>query len=183
MRLRLWLSVIATALVTGCAIRANQLDTARRLLPSTGSDQRLEAYAWRLSIHGANYILYPVEALGRRIVFVNGDGARLEWDGDSIIVIDGLPGAFGRYESGIEGNERWYAFAGEPAQRARCTPRRIWRLTEARHGWRQECLGSDGKSSLRSSHLVQFDAQDNIAVIEASLSPGRSIIRLERQGP
>lgn len=182
MRIRLSLSlataVILLLILSGCAFRAPQVDTARRLLPSGGDDPRLAAYAWTLSFNGVSYLVYPIEASGRRVVFANGNGLRLEWDGETLIVIDGVPGAFGRYESGVEGDERWYARAGSPTVRARCSPIRSWRLSEARYGWRQECSSVAADRALRSTHVVEFDQSGNISLIEASMAPGGSPISL-----
>jgi hypothetical protein len=165
-------------MISGCAFRAPQVDTVRRLVPSLGEDPRLAAYAWTLSFNGVRYLVYPIEASGRRVVFANGNGLRLEWDGETIIVIDGVPGAFGRYESGVEGDERWYARAGSPAVRARCSPTRSWRLSESRYGWRQECSSVAADRTLRSTHVVEFDRSGNISLIEASMAPGGSPISL-----
>jgi hypothetical protein len=177
-------SLFAVALIvcglsfSGCALRAPQVDTVKRLLPMGGQDPRLAAYAWTLSFNGVSYLVYPIEAAGRRVVFANGNGLRLEWDGETIIVIDGVPGAFGRYESGVEGDERWYARAGSPAVRARCSPTRSWRLNESRYGWRQECSSASADRTLRSTHVVEFDRSGNISLIEASMAPGGSSISL-----
>lgn len=165
-------SVLCSMMLSGCAVRAPQVDTVKRLLPAGGEDPRLAAYAWRLSFTGVSYLVYPVEAAGRRVVFANGNGLRLEWDGETIIVIDGVPGAFGRYESGVEGAERWYARAGSPAVRARCLPSRRWRISDTRQGWRQECTATELGRTLRSTHVVEFDRSGNIALIEASMAPG-----------
>jgi len=168
--------------LTGCSLRMNQLETARRFLP-TSADPRLAAYAWELKFNGTSYLVYPVEARGRQVLFANGNGLRLTWDGESIILLEGVPGAFGRYESGVEpdGRERWYAQAGFPIARAACTPQRQWRLTQARSGWRQECVSAPDQKSLLSQHLVELDEQGNITLIEASIRPGVKKFSLSRQ--
>lgn len=172
----------ALMLIGGCSAQFKQAETAKRLLPDTANDEALMAYAWMFSFNGTEIVVFPVEAQGRRVLFSGADGLRLSWDGESIIVIEGMPGAFGRYESGIEpgGNQRWYAQQGWPIERADCTPRREWRLSERQHGWRQECFSKPPTSGLRSSHSVELDAQGNITLIEASSRPGASNFSLRR---
>lgn len=167
--------------LAGCGARMSQIDTVRRLLPD-GTDPRLAEYAWSLEFNGAAYVIYPIEANGRRVLFADGNGLRLTWDGVSLILLEGVPGAFGRYESGVEpdGRERWYAQAGYSVERAVCTPQRQWRLTQDRFGWRQECVSTMGQKSLLSHHLVEFDANGNIKLVEASIRPGASTFRLSR---
>ena len=175
-------------LLSGCAVRFAQLDTVQRFIPVGSPDPRLADYAWTISLNGVQYTVYPTRADGRRVSFVNGNGLRLDWDGESIIVLEGMPGAFGRYESGVEADERWYARAGMPVVRAVCSPGITWRLSESRQGWRQECVTQSAAEqpaaakSLRSTHLVEFDAQGNITLIEASMSPGAALISLKFAG-
>ena len=180
MKLRTSVALLClTALLAGCVIRAAQLETLQRLMPTGSADPRLANYAWTLSFNGVQYTVYPTQADGRRVTFVNGNGLRLEWDGESIIVIDGVPGAFGRYESGVEGEERWYARAGHPVVRATCLSKRNWQLSDFRRGWRQECATPvPGGAPLKSTHLVEFDGRGNVSLIEASSTPGATPIAL-----
>ena len=176
------IGALSGVLLSGCVFRSSQVESVQRLLPVDSVDPRLGAYAWTLSFSGLSYTLYPVEAAGRRVTFANGYGLRLQWDGETIIVIDGVPGAFGRYEAGVEGAERWYAPAGAPAVRARCTPARNWRLGDSRLGWRQECANADADRVLRSTHVVEFDGSGNIVLIEASMRPGGPTMTLRFAG-
>jgi hypothetical protein len=171
------------SLIAGCAVRMNQLDTAKRLIPQMGATRELAEYAWVLSFNGVELTVYPVEAKGRNVLFANGNGLRLTWDGETVIVIDGLPGALGRYESGVEGAERWYARAGAPVVRLSCTPPRQWRLTDDRKGWRQECSGLVVGRRTKTEHLVELDGRGNIRLIETTLIPGVSPLRLRRANP
>lgn len=168
--------------ISACSVRMKQIDTVRRLLPSGSDTQALMSYAWTLTFNGTELVIFPVEAQGRQVLFASKNGLRLRWDGESIIVIEGLPGAFGRYESGIEqdGKERWYAQEGRTVERARCAPRREWRLSDRQHGWRQDCLTNDRGQLLRSYHAVEFDVDNNIKLIEASSRPGGSLLSLSR---
>jgi hypothetical protein len=176
------LSTAVFILITGCSAQFKQAETVSRLLPDKASADALMAYAWSLSFNGTEIVVFPVEARGRRVLFSGADGLRLTWDGESIIVIEGMPGAFGRYESGVEpgGNERWYAQHGWPLQRADCTPRREWRLSERQYGWRQECYGKFAERMLRAAHSVEYDGRGNITRIEASSRPGASTFLLRR---
>lgn len=170
-------------LVAGCGVRFNQIETARRLAPERSAQaQTLARYAWTLTLNGSKFVLYPVEARGTQVLFANGDGLRLRWDGSSIIVVEGLPGAFGRYESGSEANglERWYAQPGRPLMRAQCSKPVAWRLSETRSGWRQACTALVDGRTMRSDHAVELDGQQMFTRIEASIVPGGSQFLLER---
>lgn len=165
----------------GCAVRINQIETARRLMPGQSMASQLEAYAWLLTFNGVQIIVYPVQAQGRNVIFANGNGLRLTWDGETVIVIDGFPGAMGRYESGVEGPERWYARAGSSVVRSSCSPKREWRLTADRMGWRQECSVSESDRGIKTQHLVEVDRRGQIRLIEATLVPGAAPLRLQKQ--
>jgi len=178
----LWLGIASIILIAGCSAQFKQAETVQRLLPNKANAKELMAYAWTFSFNGTEIVVFPVEAQGRRVLFSGTDGLRLTWDGESIIVIEGMPGAFGRYESGVEsgGEQRWYAQHGWPVERAECTPRREWRLSEGQYGWRQECVSKSSAGSLRSYHFVELDKQGNVALIEASSRPGGSAFFLRR---
>ncbi|MFM8984502.1 MAG: hypothetical protein ACKONH_00320 [Planctomycetia bacterium] len=177
------IATFVALVLCGCAVRVNQLDTAKRLIPRGELAQQLEAYAWSLSFNGTELTVYPIEAKGRNFLFATGDGLRLTWDGESVIVIEGFPGALGRFESGIEGDERWYASAGAPVARATCSPRREWRLTASRWGWRQECALTDSRKRVTTQHLVEFNPRGDITLIEATLVPGVPPLRLRKTSP
>ena len=178
----LWLGIASIILIAGCSAQFKQAETVQRLLPNKANAKDLMAYAWTFSFNGTEIVVFPVEAQGRRVLFSGADGLRLTWDGESIIVIEGMPGAFGRYESGVEpgGKQRWYAQHGWSVERAECTPRREWRLSERQYGWRQECLAKSAARSLRASHSVEFDGRGNITRIETSSRPGGSPFSLRR---
>jgi hypothetical protein len=175
--------------VTGCSVKINQLETAKRLIPAVqhslrgGTDsQTAAAYVWEFSFNGGAFIVYPVEAQGRNVIFRNANDLRIVWDGESLVVIEGMPGAFGRYEQGVEGEQRldrWYARQNSPTLRLTCTPQRDWRLTEDRKGWRQECTGLMEGRSVRAEHGVEFDRNDNIREIRSTLVPtaGPAVLR------
>jgi hypothetical protein len=179
--LALWFVMVMT---TGCSVRFSQLDTVRRLMPTellaSSNQSVLAEYEWMLEFSGARYSIYPVAARGRNVVFRGRSGLEITWDGESIIVIDGMPGAFGRFESGIEGSERWYALAGQSVVRATCSPRRDWRLTSDRRGWRQECLGVRDGTAVVTQHLIEMDQNDQICLIESTIVPGAAPLRLVR---
>jgi hypothetical protein len=171
------------ALLAGCGVRFNQIETARRLVPKSAAQaETLARYAWTLTLNGSKFVLYPVEARGTQVLFASGDGLQLRWDGSSIIVVDGMPGAFGRYESGIEANgvERWYAQAGRSMMRTQCSKPVVWRLSETRSGWRQACTAMVEGRSVRSHHAVELDGEQMVTRIEASIVPGGAQLLLER---
>jgi hypothetical protein len=60
-----------------------------------------------------------------------------------------------------------------------CTPRRDWRLTEDRKGWRQECAGELEGRPVRGEHTVEFDGAGNIREIRSTLVPsvGPAVLR------
>lgn len=176
---RLLFPLLMVVLV-GCVVRVNQLDTAKRLLTGSSASRKLADYAWVFGLNGARIVVYPVQAVGRNVLFASGDGLRLTWDGESIIVIEGYPGALGRLESGIDGAERWYARAGQPIFRATCGGRREWQLSSSRFGWRQECTGELDGRRVSTQHLVEFDGGGNVQLIEATLIPGAPPVQLQR---
>jgi len=184
--------VVAAALavtLTGCSVKMNQFETAKRLVPAiqqslrgSADAQTAAAYAWEFSFNGGAFIVYPVEAQGRNIIFRNAGELRIVWDGESLIVIENMPGAFGRYEQGFEGDDRltrWYARQGSPVLKMQCAPRRDWRLTDDRRGWRQECSGQLENRPVRAEHTVEFDRGSNIREIRSTLVPtvGPAVLR------
>ena len=137
------LAIGAVQLLTGCAaVNVQQLETVRRTLPQT--DERLAAaapYAWDLRFAGMAFTVYPATPGADRVIFANPEGLRVYWDGRVVYRVEGLPGALGLLQSGIEGEERWFARDGGQTVRLRCTPRRDWRLSATQQGWRVECRG------------------------------------------
>lgn len=186
--LRLALSVALLAL-TGCAFNVPQVDTARRLIPfGETSQNKFAPFAWSMTMAGTQYTVYAVRAQGRRVYFSNDYGMNLVWDGDSFIILENMPGGFGRYLSGREitpeGQEgRWYDQEGFAVRRATCTPPRAWRLSADRFGWRQTCRSTIDGASVMANHLVEFDAKSSIREIEASVFPGGPTIVLRRLAP
>jgi hypothetical protein len=183
-RTRMLALLLSTIVASGCSVRFSQLDTVRRLMPAellASSNQSVLAdYEWIFEFSGVRYSIYPVAARGRNVIFRGRSNLEITWDGESIIVIDGIPGAFGRFESGVEGSERWYAVAGRSVVRATCSPRRDWRLTNDRRGWRQECLGLRDGTPVSTQHLVELDKDDQIRLIESTIVPGAAPLRLVR---
>lgn len=185
------IAIGTTLIAAGCAVRMNQLESAKRILPAvrasfSGEGGQAAEYAWEFSFNGAAFIVYPVEAQGRNVIFRNAGDLRIVWDGESLIVIENMPGAFGRYEQGVEGetrSDRWYARAGAPILRMSCSPRRDWRLTNDRKGWRQECTGQLEGRAVRSEHSVEFDRNDAIREIRSTLTPAVSPASLRRLAP
>lgn len=183
------LLVAAFLSLAGCSLNVPQVDTARRLLPFGDSTQdKFAPYAWSLSMGGTQYTVYAVRVWGRRVYFSNDYGTNLVWDGDSFIIIENMPGGFGRYISGREitpeGQEgRWYDQEGFPVRRATCTPPRAWRLSEDRYGWRQTCRSTTDGVPVMANHLVELDASASIREIEASVFPGGPMIVLRRLKP
>ena len=189
LRLAAWaMTLLASLGVSGCAVRMNQLESAKRIAPSLRaafSDEGARAveYAWEFSFNGAAFIVYPVEVQGRNVIFRNASELRLVWDGESLIVIENMPGSFGRYEQGVEGAKRWYARANMPVLYLDCTPRRDWRLRENQKGWRQECTGELEGRRVRAEHSVEFDQNDAIREIRSTLAPTVSPASLRRLSP
>ncbi len=173
---------------SACAVKVAQIDTARRFLPASDTQRQLDRFAWSFSLSGTEYRVYADRIEGRNAYFTNEIGMRVVWDGESFIVIENLPGAFGRYESGREitsagVEERWYARAGEPVQRARCSPLREWRLTADQYGWRQECSTEIEGQVVPAVHLLERDDAGLVRLIQAPISPGGPLITLRRLNP
>lgn len=177
------------------AVRVGQVETAKRLAEPlisvmTSAEDNAEAlapYEWRLVFNDMEFSVYPIAQQGRRTIFANASGLKLTWDGESLIFIEGMPGAFGYYEQGIEpdslsdaGSRRWYARAGWPVLYLDCAPQRDWRLTPERAGWRQECEGELDGQRVRSMHSVERDVQGAIREIRSTLWPLVAPLRLYR---
>ena len=169
--------------LVGCAsVNVRQLDTLRRTLPET--DQRLAAaapFAWDLRFAGMAFTVYPATPGDGRVIFANPEGLRVYWDGRAVYRVEGLPGALGLLQSGIEGEERWFARDGGPTVRLRCTPRRDWRLSATQQGWRVECRGEADGRKVSATQVAEFGADGGLRRIEATLIPGVSPMVLERR--
>ena len=194
--------MLACVALAGCGpIKFNQLETAKRITqplvqplvgavaPGQGqaSPETLAQYEWRFIFNDTEFAVYPISQWGRRTIFGNADGLKLTWDGESLIIIEGMPGAFGYYEQGVEpgsvttsGSRRWFARAGWPVLYLDCVPMRDWRLTDDRYGWRQECEGELEGVRVRSMHSVERDRAGNIREIQATLWPTVRPMRLRR---
>jgi len=184
-----WALVAFFLVILGaCSVNVTQVDTVRRFIPDGGEQQRLDNFAWSFTLAGTEYRLYATRIEGRNAYFTNDIGMNLVWDGESIIVLENLPGSFGRYESGreitVEGlEERWYARAGVAAQRAQCSPLREWRLTDDRYGWRQECSARRDGVVLPAVHLLERDSRGLVRLIQAPIAPGGPLMTLRRLKP
>ena len=180
---RLWLGVVATASLAGCgAVNVNQLGTVQRLLPERDPLlAQAEPFAWDLQFAGGRYTVYPATPDRQQIIFGTPDGLRAYWDGRVLYRIEGLPGAVGLLQSGIEGGERWFARDGGPTVRLACTPPRDWRLSENQRGWRVECSGVVDGRKVSATQGAEFDGAGQLRRIEATVIPGVSPLVLERR--
>jgi hypothetical protein len=166
--------------VAGCSsLGFRQVGTVQQLLPSREAPQ----YAWRFSFNGTETLVYPIVAEGTRVLFANREGLRLHWDGETIYLIEGLPGAFGTYRAGVEGSERWYDRDGAKTYRLTCSPKRDWQVTAKQWGSRQECGGEADGVAVTARHTVERDATGSIRAIEATLVPRIAPANLTRLSP
>jgi hypothetical protein len=183
LRLVCFLAACATALLAGCAaINVQQLDSVKRALPQF--DERLvaaEPYAWDMRFAGMAFTVYPASSGGDRVVFANPAGLRVYWDGRVVFRVEGMPGALGLLQSGIEGEQRWYARDGGPTVRLGCTPRRDWRLSATQQGWRVECRGEVDGRKVSATQVAEFDGSGQLQRIEATVIPGVSPLVMERR--
>jgi len=162
--------------LAGCGIAFRQVGTIQQMLPSREEPQ----YAWRFEFNGTETVVYPVVAEGRRVLFANRDGLRIHWDGETIYLIEGMPGAFGTYRAGVEGSDRWYDRDGVKTYRLTCTPPREWRVSDTSRGTRQECSGEAEGVKVVAQHTMALDTAGQIRAIEATLVPRVSEATLER---
>lgn len=180
---RLGMVAAAALMLGGCAaVNVRQFEAVQRALPR--ADAELEAaapYAWNLRFAGMAFTVYPATPGGGRVVFANPEGLRVYWDGRAVYRVEGMPGALGLLQSGIEGEERWFARDGGPTVRLRCTPRRDWRLSATQQGWRVECRGEAEGRKLSATQVAEFGADGGLRRIEATLIPGVSPMILERR--
>jgi hypothetical protein len=171
---------VACLLVAGCSsLGFRQVGTVQQLLPSREAPQ----YAWRFAFNGTETLVYPVVAEGPRVLFANREGLRLHWDGETIYLIEGLPGAFGTYQAGVESNERWYDRDGANTYRLICSPKRDWQVSASQRGLRQECRGEADSVGVTARHTIERDAAGNIRAIEATLVPRMAPATLTRISP
>jgi hypothetical protein len=180
---RLGMVVTAALLFGGCAaVNVPQLDSVQRALPRADADLEAAApYAWDLRFAGMAYTVYPATPGGGRVIFANPEGLRVYWDGRVVYRVEGLPGALGLLQSGIEGEERWFARDGGATVRLRCTPRRDWRLSATQQGWRVECRGEVEGRKVSATQVAEFGADGALRRIEATVIPGVSPMVLERR--
>jgi hypothetical protein len=180
---RLWLGVVAAASLTGCgAVNVNQLGTVQRLLPDRDPlVAQAEPFAWDLQFAGGRYTVYPATPGGGQIIFATPDGLRAFWNGQVLFRVEGLPGAVGSLQSGIEGDERWYARDGGPTVRLACTPPRDWRLSENQRGWRVECKGVVDGRKVSATQVAEFDGAGQLRRIEATVIPGLAPLVLQKR--
>jgi hypothetical protein len=163
--------------VAGCSsLGIRQVGTVQQFLPSRESPQ----YAWRFNFNGTEALVYPIVADGPRVLFANREGLRLHWDGETIYLIEGLPGAFGTYRAGVEGSERWYDRDGAKTYRLTCSPKRNWQVSADQWGSRQECRGEADGVPVFARHSVERDLSGNVRTIEATLVPRMAPVRLIR---
>ena len=171
--------VCVLAALSGCGVAFRQAGTIQQMLPSREAPQ----YAWRFVFNGTETLVYPIIAEGRRVQFANRDGLRLHWDGETIYWIENLPGAFGAYRAGVEGNERWYDRDGAKTYRLTCTPPREWRVSDTSRGTRQECRGEAEGVKVAAQHTITLDAAGQVRAIEATLVPRMTPVLLIRLSP
>lgn len=178
--------VVLLLVVAGCVFSVPQVDTIRRLSELNNKPPPdLAPYAWSISVAGTEYTVYAIRASGNRVFFRNDYGMNVVWDGDSFVLIENMPGNFGKYLSGREitaelEEGRWYSQEGVPVVKAVCTPPSAWHFSQDRFGWRQSCRSkADGVIAV-AEHEVEFDAKSSIRRIEASIFPAGPKIVMRR---
>ena len=180
------LVVLAVGLVLGgcVAVNSNQMGTVQRLLPERDPLlAQAAAFAWELRFAGAAYTVYPASPGDGQIIFGSPDGLRAYWDGRVLFRIEGLPGAVGLLQSGVEGGERWFARDGGPTVRLACSAPRDWRLSASQQGWRVECSGVIDGRRMAATQVAEFDGLGQLRRIEATVIPGLSPLVLEKRYP
>ena len=183
MRGHVGLCLALLALLGGCApVKVTQLGTVQRLLPQRDALlAQVAPFAWELRFAGAAYTVYPASLGGGQIIFGTPNGLRAYWDGRVLFRIEGLPGAVGLLQSGVEGGERWFARDGGPTVRLACTAPRDWRLSTSKQGWRVECSGRVDGRKVAVSHVAEFDGLGQLRRIEATVIPGVAPLVLEKR--
>ena len=173
----------ASVLLSGCvSVGMNQLGTVQRLLPvRAAASAEADPQPWNLSFAGGTYTVFADKTAGGRLIFGSNDGLRAQWDGQSVIRLEGLPGAVGLLETGVEGGERWYARDGGPTLRLRCRPPDVWRSGDGRSGWRISCGASIGGRMVSALHAVEVDAMGQLLSIEATVVPGLAPLIVRRK--
>jgi hypothetical protein len=181
--LRLLSCLLVAVAMGGCGtINVKQVGTVQRLLPDRNPLlAQAEPFAWNVDFAGGRYTVYPTALGDGLVIFASPDGVRVHWDGRSVYRVEGLPGAIGLLQSGIEGEERWFSRDGGPTVRLGCTPRRDWRLSATQQGWRVECRGEVDGRKVSATQVAEFDGTGRLQRIEATVIPGVSPLVLERR--
>lgn len=171
-------------MLCGCAaVNVNQLGTVRRLLPERGAKvDEVSPPAWSLRIAGGEYTVYLLPSESDKMVFGSPHGFRVLWDGQSVYRVEFLPGAIGLLQSGVEGEERWYARDGGPTIRLACGKTSLRELSDTRQSdWEVKCTGSVDGRRITAVHAALFDAAGRLRRIEATVLPGVAPLVLERR--
>ena len=99
------LSAGTMLVLAGCSsVNIKQLDAVKRSLPQVNENLKAaEPYAWDLRFAGMAFTVYPATPGDGRVIFASPDGLRVYWDGRAVYRVEGLPGAVGLLQSGVEG--------------------------------------------------------------------------------
>ncbi len=181
------LAVVSILTLVGCTFDSTQVDmvkgaagSARRALAAADETQPDPRFAWLLRFNDLETIVYAV-AVPDGIVFVNGEGVRIAFDGWDVVGGDGLPQAIGRFRvEKHENGRRVYDIGGAGVFEVICDePKAI------DNDWRTDCVWEEGPESsdviVRMTHWLMNDADGQIDRLEAQIVPGADPLVLERQ--
>jgi hypothetical protein len=174
-----------SAAISACSVSPQQVLELRRWLPSEENRQQEQflAAAWRLRFAGAEYLLKAEAASDGAIRFSNTAGLVIEFDGAEIVLIEGLPGAFGTFKVIKEGSFRRFQRPGRRTFDATCHQPIEWQLSPDRTGTRVECFGTLNGVPVRTWHSQEKTAEGALRRIVSTVTPGSAPLALEPINP
>jgi len=174
-----------SAVISACSVSPQQVLELRRWLPTEQKRHREQflATAWRMRFAGAEYLLNAEAAPDGAIRFSNTAGLVIEFDGAEIVLIEGLPGAFGTFKVIKEGSFRRFQRPGRRTFDANCNQPIEWQLSPDRVGTRLECFGTLNGVPVRTWHSQEKAAEGALRRLVSTVAPGSAPLTLEPINP
>lgn len=165
--------------LSGCAANVPQWQQLRSLLPPSAAQRQAADYGWQLRFNGTAFMVFPLQTQGRRVLFSNGIGLTVVFDGDRIERVRGMPGAMGEATVAVGEGGHWYRRGAAKEVFLKCLPLQPWRLSRGHVGSRIECRGEDRGHPAYAVHQVERDGAGVVRRIESTVLLGAAPMVLE----
>jgi hypothetical protein len=177
--------IVLSALLSACSVSPQQVLELRRYWPTEErrEQQQFLAQAWRMKFAGGEFLLQAEKQESGAIRFQNAAGLRVDFDGQEIVLIEGLPGAFGVFRVVKDGAFRRYQRPGRRTFDATCNQLIEWQLSPTRLGTRLECFGELNGVPVRTWHTTEKTAEGSLRRIVSTVAPGSAALTLEPVNP